>query len=379
MLSLVVYVGFDCDGVGASPCISLGDPSGAALQVTQEGIGGGIVVRASAQAQAADASALNGAPSQWELHFLPVSDGGNGGGLGSFNWRGVSGDVLLADMEGHLSEAVVAATNAAASSLGEKNDKSSPDPSSSSSSSSAEVDGAGFARTSGFDRSVAAGSDKVAVLVQVELEEAEGSTGEFQLDLVMTKTAQEAMKTTTAAAAADATSADKTWGEWVTATLALHEAAFMGRFEAVWGLGKKTTGGEEGPGGGMGGVDEETALAAAVFAQSNLLGGLGFFAGTHKLKGGRDRSGDGGGRGGGGGGRGGGPGGRWCRRSSRRRRRGASSRVASPGTRGSTSCSCTAGTSRSRPTCSLTGSARSTDSAEGRTRVSACVHACVRV
>ena len=67
-----------------------------------------------------------------------------------------------------------------------------------------------------------------------------------------------------------AAAAAAAWRGWVSAVLSAHEARFLARFEAVWGLERRGF--------------REVQVEAGRFAQSNLLGGLGYFAGRVEIK-----------------------------------------------------------------------------------------------
>ena len=89
----------------------------------------------------------------------------------------------------------------------------------------------------------------------------------FQLDMVMTHSPEEEE-------AEPSTCTDHTgmreMRDWITSAITAHSEAFDARFEATWGL----------EAAGLSG----SALEMGRFAQSNLLGGMGYFAGRNRLK-----------------------------------------------------------------------------------------------
>ena len=240
----------------------------------------------------------------WELRVLPPTIGDSSSKTSGSNhqeegdsemsatwaWRGVGPEVLLADIEAHLQASL---TKAALAKDGSSKKSGSPKaPPEGFVAAINATDGHGkrlpvLAPSSGANGGQAA--NKVALMTTVRADQP------FQLDLlllnapsrtastsadiradgevsasadlaVITDTANTGSALAAVAAKADAAA----WRAWVDSALSLHEASFVSKFESVWGLEHR-------------GFDA-TARELGMFAQSNLLGGMGFFAGHIQTK-----------------------------------------------------------------------------------------------
>jgi len=273
--------------VDGTQCVELPEALGSSALEVEALPGGGLVVRPTA-GLASHSTTVGASPDPrhdvlaWELRVLPPSIGDNTGGPDSghevveeeaggsdtaamWSWRGVGSDVLLADIEAHLQAPLTKA--ALAKNSGKKSDSPKAPP-------------------EGFVSAINANSggtmeaaNKVALLTTVRADQP------FQLDFVLLSAPPRTPSTSadvtpdgevlagadSEAATAKAANTDAfAWRAWVDAALALHEASFVSKFEAVWGLEQK-------------GFDA-TARELGMFAQSNLLGGMGFFAGRVQTK-----------------------------------------------------------------------------------------------